>query len=366
VEISGGRVRVWVPTSTGEDSLLLEVEHPTQMDLDSLIRLALAGKPLPTPEPVSERHGDQETGDIVRMGEDVVVERGEVVEGDVVALGGSILVRGRVMGDVVALGGSVRLDSTAVVNGDAVAMGGKVELRPGARLMGQRVSMGVPGVSVFPSRGRWSWGTPQATGNGMKGFLGVFSTLFGLGFYLVYFLLGWLFYALGKRRLGVVRATVEERFLPSLGLGIVGWPLAILVGILLAITVIGIPVAMLLPALLFFLCFMGTVTVLWAVGEALLGKVGKKGARFEASLAVGLLALLVVVWGTRIYAWSGAPGGWLVTYLRWSVYLVIWSVGLGAALLSLAGSRPPKRGAKPLGESPETEPTPPQETPTTS
>ena len=50
--------------------------------------------------------------------------------GDTVAIGGSIIVEGKVKGDVVAVGGGVRLSDNARVNGDVVTIGGGLSRVP--------------------------------------------------------------------------------------------------------------------------------------------------------------------------------------------------------------------------------------------
>jgi hypothetical protein len=75
-------------------------------------------------------------GDAVRFVGSVVIDKDEVVEGDAVAIGGSVTVLGRVNGDAVALFGGIKLGPHAVVDGDVVSVGGKIEVSEGARVSG--------------------------------------------------------------------------------------------------------------------------------------------------------------------------------------------------------------------------------------
>jgi hypothetical protein len=79
---------------------------------------------------------------IVRFGSDIHVGKRDHVEGDVVAIGGSVYIDGEVDGDVVAIGGSVTLGSKAEVDGDVVALAGDLELHDGAEIDGDVVSVG--------------------------------------------------------------------------------------------------------------------------------------------------------------------------------------------------------------------------------
>jgi len=64
----------------------------------------------------------------------------EETKGDLVCIGGSVTVAGKVEGDVVAIGGDIEISGT--VEGDAVAAGGRVRLRPGAVVGGDAVAVG--------------------------------------------------------------------------------------------------------------------------------------------------------------------------------------------------------------------------------
>jgi hypothetical protein len=82
----------------------------------------------------------------------VVVPADMKVEGDAVAVGGSVEVRGYVTGSAVAVGGSVRVRPGGKVGGDAVSVGGVVESEGGS-VEGQVVQ-----VSFLPWAGVGRWG----------------------------------------------------------------------------------------------------------------------------------------------------------------------------------------------------------------
>ena len=89
-----------------------------------------------------------EKGDVVRFWGDVTIEQGEVIDGDVVTINGTIEVKGKVRGDVVAVFGSVDLDSTAEVSGDVVSVGGDVHRHKEAIIRGDIVQTNLTGVKV--------------------------------------------------------------------------------------------------------------------------------------------------------------------------------------------------------------------------
>ena len=92
---------------------------------------------------------------IVRLFSDAEVAPGERVDGDVVAVFGSVRVDGEVEGSAVAVFGSVDLGPGARVKGDAVSVGGALREGNGARVDGQTVqvgflpfTLGLPGLPV--------------------------------------------------------------------------------------------------------------------------------------------------------------------------------------------------------------------------
>ena len=107
--------------------------------------------------------------DIFRFMGDVTIEHDEVIHGAVVALRGTVTIRGEVDGDVVAIFGNVELDSNAYVDGEVVSVGGKIYRERGAYVGGdivqtsltgvkvddgeQHVSVGIRGISVGPKEG---------------------------------------------------------------------------------------------------------------------------------------------------------------------------------------------------------------------
>jgi cytoskeletal protein CcmA (bactofilin family) len=62
----------------------------------------------------------------VRTGETILVPQGEIIRGNLVAIGKTIRINGTVFGDIIALGSEITL--TGTVRGDVMAAGGKIRL----------------------------------------------------------------------------------------------------------------------------------------------------------------------------------------------------------------------------------------------
>jgi hypothetical protein len=98
---------------------------------------------------LEERHYRVHAQDIVRFFGDVHIAQDEVIEGDVVTIGGSIKLKGKVDGDAVAVFGSILMAPYSSVEGDAVSVAGRVRMAEGAEVFGDIVD------------GGWKWGGRQ-------------------------------------------------------------------------------------------------------------------------------------------------------------------------------------------------------------
>jgi hypothetical protein len=206
-----------------------------------------------------EARGRHRGADRVVVGQSLRVDADEVIN-KAVAIGGSLTVLGHVRGDAVAVGGSVTLLPGARVEGDAVAIGGTVTVEEGASLEGDNVSLGgtVPTIIGSVARGVVGPGAHLRSFFGLAARLARGVLLIGIS------LLVALTFPTHVAR---VRTFLTSRpGLSSLG------GLALLLGfvpvfLLLAVTIIGIPLipvaAMLLVALLLFGI---TVSAMW-LGE---------------------------------------------------------------------------------------------------
>ncbi len=267
-------------------------------------------------------HIESDDASIVRMGSDIEIDSTETVEDAVVALFGNVTVHGHVGGDVVAVLGSVTLAPGAVVEGDAVAVGGSLDQANDATVHGKSVSL-----SFLPVRK----GMPALRALAV----GVF-VLWMLGM-----LAGGLFILVFPRRLMVIAETVSERTGWSLLFGLLLPPLAVIAAVLLSVTVIGIPIAVLLPLAYLFTLWCGTIAATYLLGTRLMRRPiggGKVAPLFAGTLMLGAL------FGFGA-AYAGTPGmmGTLALFfplLGMLLALSLAVIGSGAVLVSRFGSVP--------------------------
>jgi cytoskeletal protein CcmA (bactofilin family) len=265
---------------------------------------------------------DDEAG-LVRVFSDAEVPAGERVEGDVVAVVGSVVVEGQVAGDVVAVLGSVTLKPGAVVDGDVVAIGGALDQAVGAIVSGESVSVG------FLTFGN---GVPTVGTLLLAIFTGWFISLLMAWFLILFF----------PSRMLHVAMTASQRTAGSFGLGVLSAPLVMFAICLLLVTVIGIPFALVLPLVYVLIVWGGQLAVTQLLGCRLLRRPLGQVSPMTGILAGSLLVALLFVLGVLL----SRPEGSIRTialffHLLGALLLLGLSIiGTGAVLLSRFGSRP--------------------------
>jgi hypothetical protein len=259
---------------------------------------------------------------IVRIWSDAHVPAGEVVDGEVVAVFGSVTVEGAVNGNVVAVMGSVRLAPGARVEGDAVSIGGTIEQGEGSTIRGESVQLG---FSPF------TFGLPARS-------VIVFAIAAG---WLVSMFTGWIFVLLfpaGMLRVGTV---VERRPAASFFLGVLSVPGFVVGLILLCITVIGIPLAVLLPLFYMLIGYAGQLAATAVLGARLARRSLGDGLLLPLLVGTLFVAALLGV-GALMLVGGGAtqPIALFLLFAGCALLLGLGALGTGACLLSRFGTRP--------------------------
>lgn len=304
------------------------VDHGTRVSID-------AGKGSVTVEPADSLGASRrvvvvgphvmvdDDGALVRVFSDVAVPEGQRVDGDVVTIFGSSRIDGHVTGNTVSVCGSVRLGPHAIVDGDMVAILGVIDRAEGATVGGESVDIGVlppiPGIPALPSILL------------MVAILWL-ASLFG----------GWLVSLVIPGRLLRITATASRRTAASLLLGLASLPLALITMALLCITVIGIPVAALLPFAFIIMVWIGQYAGIYGLGLKLLRRRLGEGAMMMALLVGTLFVSLFFVAGALL---AGPPGvsRTLALFLVCvgSLFGIALSIiGTGAVILSKFGATP--------------------------
>lgn len=266
---------------------------------------------------------ESDHADRVRMFSDIEIAQDEEIDGDVVALFGSIDVRGRVTGNTVAVLGSIRMHPGARIDGDAVAVGGVLDQPQGAEVGGESVSVGF--LQFTP------WMPPFAT-----------LLVIVLVGWVVSVVAGWLLWLVFPSRMLRVSVTASRSTGWSLLLGVLFPPLAVIAGVLLSVTVIGLPLAFLLPVLCIVIGWAGQVAATYLLGARLLRRPLGQGGPVAPIVAGSLVVAALFVVGALL----ATPQGFLRSLALFPLMLgllvttILGTIGSGAVLVSKFGTRP--------------------------
>jgi hypothetical protein len=338
IQIEGGVVSVDGQTLTGvqlrerlgaDADLVVQVSYLAPEQQRELAGAAVAAG-APQPPPVERTEVTR--GERVRFGGDVTVGRNERLDGDVVAIGGSVDVQGEVTGDAVSIGGTLTLGPDAIVRGDAVSVGGSLNRSPGARVEGDLVEVG-PGGRGF-GRGAVF---PMMFGSMWSRLGSLAATIVRLTLVL---LVGFVVIAFGRNAVERVAARTEatpgRAGLVGLLAQILFVPLLVLTCVVLVVSIVGIPLLVLVPfavLLLMLVMLVGFVGLAYHVGRLVASRVRGAEPGPYASFAIGVLAIGAV---TLIAKLGALAGGFLLaplTGLGYVLEYIAWTVGFGAALL---------------------------------
>ncbi|HEX6850566.1 MAG TPA: hypothetical protein VF139_04105 [Candidatus Polarisedimenticolaceae bacterium] len=265
----------------------------------------------------------------VAVGSDVHVERDQLVEGDVVCVGGAVRIDGVVRGDVVVVGG--RLDVSGTVHQQVVAVGSRVRIDDAARVRGQLVTVlgkldrdkaRVDGEVTNLSFG----GLFVPTGVGIAGL--AFAAIAWDALVLLATAFAVLaLAALAPERIERIAAAGPRSPFAAVGGGILGYVLVAIVLGVLVITILGIPVAILLWCAFTLLKWMGLAGLSLAIGRRLARGFGKS-LPLAAAVLLGFLPLAIL----RL-----VPFG-----VGWALWFLVEIFAVGCVIASRAGRAAPE------------------------
>lgn len=284
------------------------------------------------------------TGQRVRIFGNVAVEEDEVVRGDVVAVLGSVRVNGEVGGQVVAVMGSVDVGPKAVINGEVVSVGGRIRRAPGAELRGDVTEVAVGSVfdrfdnvhvAAVPWLGRggdWMdrFAIPQLMGSTFRLFL--------------LMIFGAIAFVLARGSVEGSAQRVSDNPPKALFVGLAAEllfaPVLALTALVLAVSIVGIPLLLLLPFAVLALILMaiagfaGTAAAFASGARRRLGLAAQPGF---VDVLLGIVLILSPLLIGRFIAIGGGPAepfAWLLVTGGIAFEFLAWTTGFGAVLMN--------------------------------
>jgi len=221
---------------------------------------------------------------VVKLNEDINMGQGLIFK-DLVTIKGNINVKGDVGGDIVAVLGNIHIFPTARVAGDVVSIGGKIVRDEGAKVKGEitEIVIGKGGEKMAEVY------APLVVGMGAGGLLLLKALAFlgfiGLSMIIVSFMTG---------QIGAISSKIEKEWLKTLLWGIAGFVLIGPIAILLAITVIGIPLIIVEMILVSIAMLAGYIAVSQLIGKKFTKAIRRPNQPMIVEVMWGLAILFLV------------------------------------------------------------------------
>lgn len=258
--------------------------------------------------------GESLNNDLTVMGGSATLEQGSTVNGDVAVIGGNVTIDGQVNGSVSILGGSATLNNHAHITGDVSTLGGSLYKSERAVIDGEQTEnrrVPVPPVTVMR--------TPAVT-TSFDPITGPLMAIFqGLAVAALAVLIN-LFAPIPMERTG--RTAVSQPF-ASGGVGC----LTLLILVIMAITIILLPVSLLGIVLIMIAALFGWASLGLMVGRQIAVWL-KQPWSDPVSAGVGTLGLSLVISTLNLVLCLGGP-----------IYTLVGLVALGAVVLTRFGTQ---------------------------
>jgi hypothetical protein len=295
--------------------------------------------PPPPPEPLprlERRNRGRRDGDRVQFGSSVHIREDEVVDGDVVAIGGAVTIDGEVRGDVVAVGGGATLGPKANVANNVVVVGGPLNRDPGSRIGGRVQTVGVGSMNF----GDWRW-----TANPLWLFWGsmvgaAFALVFTLTRLAILCLLAALVVLFGRSYMERTADRVATETVKAGAIGLLSQllflPVLVITIVVLVMTIIGIPLLLLLPFAflgLGIVAVIGFTAVGYRLGTLLMARLGRPADNPYITTIAGIVLVLSPLLVARLIGLI-VPFTFGLGLIGMLLEYVAWTVGFGAVALT--------------------------------
>ncbi len=256
-------------------------------------------------------------------GGDVEITREAQIADGLTVTGGDIDIDGRIGSYLIAMGGHIRINGT--VDGDVTVNAGQLSIGPDAVIQGTVTYRGPEQPEISPgaqiSGGVRHVSRERARGEGMRRLAGGAAIVWFVGWLIV----GILALALAPEATRAVTDTVRSKPGQSLLLGLAVLAVVPLLMIVFAVTVLGIPVAVLLLLAYLLLLPLGYLASVTSFSDWLAPRI-RQGRPVSKALRIGLFAVTLLV----VFLLTSIPvlGGLLSLLL-----VVLGSGGIALALV---------------------------------
>jgi cytoskeletal protein CcmA (bactofilin family) len=246
-------------------------------------------------------------GELVMTGGDVTLAPGSHVTGSVHIFGGEVTLDGQVDGDVLVVSGSVEIEPRAVIQGDLNWAGGTVTLDEDARVLGSVTRpIESPSAETEEQAQGWRWVSLFLT----------LPLLIALAYITTRFLPG---------PLANIEQAATRHVIPSAALGLLAWVVGLSFLLLIAYTILLIPLSLIGFFVMLIAATYGTVPYAIYIGRWISRRMRWNASRpLQAVMGMVVLSLLVEI-------------ARLIPLVRTVFPLLLFTAGLGSVLLTRFG-----------------------------
>lgn len=272
--------------------------------------------------PPEVRCTDVHYGDINDFFKDVTVGLDERIEGSVTS-GKDVTIKGLVTGDVVCFQ-TVVVENTGEVRGNVTAR--EIRRERGGKILGHPKEVAFPQIGNFqlPSYRGWKTGV------------------------IALFLTGFLIFicaimiALVPTPLGRIVDKISAHVISSFFWGLLGWFAIAPIFVLLLITIVGIPIAILLyPLIIIAALVLGFTSMAIYVGGRLCPRIGLQNPSLYIKGIIGIVAVKALLILTSLAALLGSEGLFVLFMVLYIIAASVFlTIGFGAVLSARFGLKP--------------------------
>ncbi|NIR65024.1 MAG: hypothetical protein GWO41_17155 [candidate division Zixibacteria bacterium] len=302
-----------------------------------------------------ERDGDGRVfsagNDIITFGKNELIDVADSVRGEVVVLGGDLEIRGYVKGDIFVLFGDIMIRSGANVEGDIFCLG-EVVIDPGTMIWGDISSLELQrpvDETAYDFKGRYERINLDLADVQFVGPPAMIVMVIFLGAIL---LIVSSVTAIMPRPVARIRNQLEEGFIKCFLIGVLLTIALLPIWVLLLISIIGIPVALLVYPFVVFAAFViGAIGFTQFAGFQLGRHTTLRYPGYIRTTLAGVILLGSPLIFSAFFAYINIwPLAWILQILFWSEQFIMYTAGLGAVFFSRFGTRPKKVRVEPRFE----------------
>lgn len=266
-------------------------------------------------------------GDVAVFGGDLdLIGR---VTGDGAVFGGNLNNRGQIKGDVAVIGGTVVLDSSSIVEGDISTLGGSLERDEDAIVEGEVTTIGIEGLGKIGPRIskilKWQERMP---------FAGALRGMFVILAVIILYVINLLLLLVFPSAIDRITDKIKSNVWISVGIGVGLEVLYVPIIVLLAVSIIGIPIIPLFVLAVIIALLFGFTAISFIIGERIMKGMKSQTENRLGIFSLGWIALMIIpILGLLLKGFR--VGGSLIFVIGLAILYVTMTIGAGGVVFSL-------------------------------